>query len=419
MDAGQDWPAPPALGLPSVAFRGAATAAALCAGPAARCVDVTRHFGPVRAVDGATLTLRRGQLTVLVGPSGCGKTTLLRLIAGFEVPDRGRVEIGGVTVAEPGRCVPPERRGVGVVFQDFALFPHLTVAENVAFGLRPGPGRAEQVARWLRRVGLTGLEGRYPHQLSGGQQQRVALARALAPRPQLLLLDEPFGSLDPALRVRLRREVRQIVVEEGVSALLVTHDPQEALSVADLVAVMVAGRILQVGPPETVYDQPISPEVAALLGEVNLLAGSGRQQVAHTAIGPVPLRRPVPPGRVVVMLRPEWLGVQPDPSGPAEVVDREYDGAFQLLSVAVRQPAPGAERDGEGDGGEALQPGDGLLRVRCPALPAIHPGERVRLLVGRPGVAWAAAGLARQCAMPEPGWPAPMVRTATRTSSGS
>ena len=374
--------------------------------PAARCLDVARYFGPVRAVDGATLTLRRGQMTVLIGPSGCGKTTLLRLIAGFEVPDRGRVEIGGVTVAEPGRAVPPERRGVGVVFQDYALFPHLTVAENVAFGLPRGPEGARRAAWWLRRVGLEGLESRYPHELSGGQQQRVALARALAPRPQLLLLDEPFASLDAALRVRLRREVRQIVVEEGVAALLVTHDPAEALSMADLVAVMVYGRILQVGPPDVVYNQPLTPGIAALLGEVNLLAGLARGQVAETAIGPVPLWGSPVTGRVLVMLRPEWLACVPDPSSPLEVVGREYNGAFQLLSVAP------LSEDGAGrlslwepsrDGGSATEM-TGLprppvvrdkripLKVRCPAVPALHPGQRVRLKVLQAAVAWSQEG---------------------------
>ncbi|HEY8424637.1 MAG TPA: ABC transporter ATP-binding protein [Limnochordales bacterium] len=368
--------------------------------PAARCLDVARYFGPVRAVDGATLTLRRGQMTVLIGSSGCGKTTLLRLIAGFEVPDRGRVEIGGVTVAQPGRAVPPERRGVGVVFQDYALFPHLTVAENVAFGLPRGPEGARRAAWWLRRVGLEGLESRYPHELSGGQQQRVALARALAPRPQLLLLDEPFASLDAALRVRLRREVRQIVVEEGVAALLVTHDPAEALSMADVVAVMVSGRILQVGPPDMVYDQPLTPGIAALLGEVNLLPAVARGQVAETPIGPVPLRGSPVSGRVLAMLRPEWLGCTPDPAGPFEVMGREYHGSFQLLSVVP------VSDDGAGGGWERLR-ADGPttettgltrpsvahgkstpLKVRSPAVPALHPGQRVRLRVLQPAVAW-------------------------------
>lgn len=370
------------------------------AAPAARCLEVARYFGPVRAVDGATLTLRRGQMTVLIGPSGCGKTTLLRLIAGFEVPDRGRVEIGGVTVAQPGRAVPPERRGVGVVFQDYALFPHLTVAENVAFGLPRGPEGARRAAWWLRRVGLEGLESRYPHELSGGQQQRVALARALAPRPRLLLLDEPFASLDAALRVRLRREVRQIVVEEGVAALLVTHDPAEALSMADVVAVMVSGRILQVGPPEVVYNQPLTPGIAALLGEVNLVPGVVRGRVADTPIGPVPLRAGPASGRVLVMLRPEWLACIPDPTGPFEVMGREYNGASQLLSVV---PASDAGADGPWerlrlDGRTAEATGltrpavvrgkSNPLRVRCPALPALHPGDRVGLRVLQPAVAW-------------------------------
>ena len=371
---------------------------------AARCLDVARRFGPVRAVDGATLTLRRAQMTVLIGPSGCGKTTLLRLIAGFEMPDRGKVEIDGAVVAEPGRMVPPERRGVGVVFQDYALFPHLTVGENVAFGLPRGPESARRVEHWLRRVGLEGLAGRYPHELSGGQQQRVALARAMAPQPRLLLLDEPFASVDAALRVRLRREVRQIVVEEGVAALLVTHDPTEALSMADLVAVMAHGRILQVGPPDVVYNQPLTPGIAALLGEVNLLPGRARGQVAETAIGPVPLRGSPAGGRVLAMLRPEWLGCEPDPTSRFEVVGREYNGAFQLLSVspvpeagqAVAASAPAPVRsvpDAAGLWGPPPEGGRAIpLKVRGPAVPPLHPGQRVRIRVLQPAVAWAQGG---------------------------
>ncbi len=369
----------------------------------ARCQDVARYFGPVRAVDGASLALKRGQLVTLIGPSGCGKTTLLRLLAGFEVPDRGRVELDGVVVAEPGRSVPPERRQVGMVFQDYALFPHLTVAENIAFGLRAGADPRKEVARWIRRVGLEGLEHRYPHQLSGGQQQRVALARALAARPRLLLLDEPFASVDLGTRVRLRRELKEIIQQEGLTALLVTHDREEALSVADLVAVMAGGRILQVGTPEVVYEQPLSPGLAALLGEVNLLPGQSRGSHAITPVGPLPLRRAHPLGPVLVMMRPEWLTCARDPGGPLQVVQREFYGAYQMVSLRLlADPAPQVDQPGAAEpcpapaaepAGLALPALIGRsatpLRVRCPAAPAFRRGDRVRVQALQPAIAWA------------------------------
>jgi iron(III) transport system ATP-binding protein len=232
---------------------------------------VSKSFGPTRAVEDVSLELRPGELVGVLGPSGCGKTTLLRLIAGFERPDAGEVVVGGRPVAAGRTFVAPEKRRIGMVFQDYALFPHLTVERNVAFGLRRrGDERAQ---RTLELVGLQHKAGRYPHELSGGERQRVALARALAPEPDVVLLDEPFSSLDATLRGDLRREVELILREAGATTLLVTHDQEEALSLVDRLAVMRDGRIVQVGAPQEVYAQPASRWAAQFVGEVNVLSG--------------------------------------------------------------------------------------------------------------------------------------------------
>src|ERR671910_308469 len=222
------------------------------------CHGVAKRYGAVQAVDQAQLCVERGEFVALLGPSGCGKTTLLRLIAGFEEPEAGTVEVAGRPVAGNGTWVPPERRKVGMVFQDYALFPHLTVAENVGFGL-PRNERKTRVPIVLALVDLCGLGRRYPHELSGGQQQRVALARALAPRPKLVLLDEPFSSLDASLREDTGRAVVRALRAAGAAALLVTHDQGEALSLADQVAVMMGGTFLQVASPAAVYLTPAEP----------------------------------------------------------------------------------------------------------------------------------------------------------------
>jgi iron(III) transport system ATP-binding protein len=245
------------------------------------------------AVEDLTLDVASGEILCLLGPSGCGKTTLLRLIAGFETPDEGAVRIAGAEVAGPSTWVPPDRRRIGFVFQDYALFPHLTVLQNVAFGLR-GADRADRerrAAEVLDLVGLTIFSGRYPHQLSGGQQQRVALARALAPQPAVILLDEPFSNLDAALRGATRDEVRQILKRTGTTTVLVTHDQEEALTFADRLAVMRAGRLEQEGAPETVYARPRTAFVATFLGRTNLLRGEGLGHVARTALGDLSLSR--------------------------------------------------------------------------------------------------------------------------------
>jgi iron(III) transport system ATP-binding protein len=288
---------------------------------------VSKSFGALQAVREVSLEIERGELMAVLGPSGCGKTTLLRTIAGFERPDAGSVVVGDEVVAGSGRFVPPERRRIGMVFQDYALFPHLTVRANVAFGLaaRPRDERDPVTLRTLELVGLQHKADRYPHELSGGERQRVALARAMAPGPALVLLDEPFSSLDASLRAGLRREVELILRDAEATALLVTHDQEEALSLADRLAVMREGRIVQVGAPEEVYVRPASRWAAQFVGEVNVLSGVAHGSGVETELGVFDLRAPAS-GSVHVAVRPEQLELRADHDGNAEVVAREFRG---------------------------------------------------------------------------------------------
>jgi iron(III) transport system ATP-binding protein len=288
----------------------------------------------VRAVDDVSLSLAVGQFLALLGPSGCGKTTTLRLLAGFEPPDGGEIFIGDQQVNAPGLHVPPERRRVGMVFQEYALFPHMTVADNVAYGLPRHANKPQRVAQTLAMVGLTDIAGRMPHELSGGQQQRVALARALAPQPALVLLDEPFSNLDAGLRSQVRAEVRQILRQAGATAVFVTHDQEEALSLADQVAVMMAGRLVQVDAPERLYRRPVSHDVAAFLGNVNFLPGHVAGGLVTCELGQLPANGFIA-GQVDVMVRPETLQLNPDEAGPATVIDRVFFGHDQLVEVQL------------------------------------------------------------------------------------
>jgi iron(III) transport system ATP-binding protein len=289
-----------------------------------RLTGASKRFGDVVAVGEAFLCVDRGGIVAVLGPSGCGKTTLLRLIAGFERPDSGTVEVGGRTVADPWTWISPEERRVGMVFQDYALFPHLTVAQNVGFGLQRR-ARTERVRELLSLVGLDGLGRRYPHELSGGQQQRVALARALAPAPQLVLLDEPWSNVDPFLRETLRGEVAEIIRSLDVTAILVTHDREEAFSVADRISLMRDGRVVQEGTPEELYFAPKSRWAAGFVGAANLLRGKIDNGLVHTAVGSFSTNGAAG-GEVEVLVRPELLELAPDPSGAAEVVVREFRG---------------------------------------------------------------------------------------------
>jgi iron(III) transport system ATP-binding protein len=286
---------------------------------------VTKRFGSVVAVANASLCVDRGEVVALLGPSGCGKTTLLRLVAGFERPDAGTVEAGGHIVAGPGTWVAPERRRIGMVFQDYALFPHLTVSENIGFGLPRGK-RSSRTEELLEIVGLGGLGTRFTHELSGGQQQRVALARALAPSPELVLLDEPWSNVDPFLRETLRAEVAEIIRPLGVTAVLVTHDREEAFSVADRVALMRDGAIVQEGTAEELYFAPASRWAAEFVGAANLLRGDVEAGLVRTAVGTFPANGAAGSSKVEVLVRPELLELAPDPTGAAEVVGREFRG---------------------------------------------------------------------------------------------
>jgi iron(III) transport system ATP-binding protein len=290
-----------------------------------RLSGASKRFGEVLAVDNASLCVDRGGIVAVLGPSGCGKTTLLRLIAGFERPDDGTIEVAGRTVSGPGIWVAPEERRVGMVFQDYALFPHLTVAQNVGFGLSRR-ARTERVRELLSAVGLDGLDRRFPHELSGGQQQRVALARALAPAPELVLLDEPWSNVDPFLREMLRAEVADIIRHVGVTAVLVTHDREEAFSVADRIALMRRGNVVQEGTAEELYYAPASRWAAEFVGAANVLRGKIDNGLVRTAVGSFSANGAARDAEVEVLVRPELLELAPDPSGAAEVVAREFRG---------------------------------------------------------------------------------------------
>ncbi|MBI4336876.1 MAG: ABC transporter ATP-binding protein [Chloroflexi bacterium] len=303
-------------------------------GVVVRCRGLGKAFGPVVAVDRLDLDLEHGRVLVLLGPSGCGKTTVLRLIAGFEAPDSGAVEVGGQLVVGPGAFVPPEKRRVGMVFQDYALFPHLTVRENVAFGLPRG--RSDRVRDVLALVGLTGMEGRLPHELSGGQQQRVALARALAPDPKVLLLDEPFSNLDARFRAQVREDIKRILKASEVTVIFVTHDQEEALFMGDMIAVMNQGRLEQVDTPERAFHAPQTPFVARIMGMADFLPAHPSDGALLTEVGPLPPLSAVGPGDTVeVMVRPDDLLFRPAEEGQGQIVGRVFQGAFYLYQVAL------------------------------------------------------------------------------------
>jgi iron(III) transport system ATP-binding protein len=302
---------------------------------AVSCAGLTKRFGRTVAVDAATLSVEPGEILALLGPSGCGKTTFLRLVAGFERADAGTIVLAGRMVAGDGLFVAPERRRAGFVFQDYALFPHLSVDGNVGFGV-DRDGRPERVARTLALVGLEGLGDRYPHELSGGQQQRVALARALAPGPSIVLLDEPFSNLDADLRVRVRGEVRGILRAAGATTVFVTHDQEEAFDIADRIAVMDHGRIEQLGRPEEIYHTPETRFVADFVGDADFLPAEVTAERVVTELGSFALAGiAVAPGSAEIMLRPEDIRLVPSESAEAEVTGRRFQGPLSLSTVRL------------------------------------------------------------------------------------
>jgi putative spermidine/putrescine transport system ATP-binding protein len=306
------------------------------AGVRVQLVDLRRRFGEVSALDGLSLDLAPGELVALLGPSGCGKTTALRSLAGLERLDSGRVLLDGRDITN----VPASRRDMGMVFQAYSLFPHLTARENVAFGLRlrrmASAERGKVADRLLELVHLATQGNRYPHELSGGQQQRVALARALAIEPQVLLLDEPLSALDAKVRSALRDEIRRIQTEVGITTVFVTHDQDEALAIADRVAVIFAGRVAQIAPPAELYERPCSAQVADFVGLSNRIRGEARGGTAAVLDARLPLLDgSATEGPVTVLVRPEVVELQLDPRGPDRVVTVSFLGSIARVQVQL------------------------------------------------------------------------------------
>jgi len=346
-----------------------------------------KTFGAQAVLAGLDLEVPAGSLTAILGPSGSGKTTLLRLLAGFERADTGTIGIGGVLVDGPGAYLPPERRRIGYVPQEGSLFPHLTVAGNVGFGLPAGQRRGGKVDALLETVGLGGFGRRYPHQLSGGQQQRVALARALAIEPAVVLLDEPFASLDAHLRASVRADVQEIFRRAGTTAVLVTHDQDEALSVADRVAALRDGRIAQCAPPEDLYCRPADPRLASFIGEANLVEGVVSGATVKTLLGALPLDPaaaiPGGGGQVTVLIRPEQIDIMPNEDGlTAQVTSYRYHGHDAVLIVQLQDEA----------GVEGSEPV--VVRIiggsHRPVAPQLSVGAVVTLRARGPVFAWPA-----------------------------
>lgn len=350
-----------------------------------RIQGLSKHFGSTRVLHNIDLTAHAGSLTAILGPSGSGKTTLLRLLCGFEHADSGSIRINGQTVCAPGVFVPPEQRHIGYVPQEGALFPHLSVADNITFGLPRAQRKARhRVAELLELVGLpASFADRPPQALSGGQQQRVALARALASAPALVLLDEPFSALDAALRAETRQAVADALSAEGATALLVTHDQSEALSMGRQVAVLWEGKLVQVASPEQLYRQPVSAELARFIGEAVLLPGQieGGNTVV-CALGRLPLLATQPDGPAEVLLRPEQIRLLAGKPLPGihqvkgRVLQVEYYGHDASVQLQLLSPTEAPV----------------LLSARVPGHACPQPGEEVELLVQGEVLAYPAAG---------------------------
>ncbi len=334
--------------------------------------DLVKRYGDVVAVDGLDLEVKPGELVALLGPSGCGKTTTLRVVAGFVTPDAGLVWVGDRCLSSPTRVIPPERRRMAMIFQSYALWPHMTVAQNVAYGLRfgrvPRHERERRVHEMLRVVQLSGYESRYPGELSGGQQQRVAVARALVVEPEILLLDEPLSNLDANLREEMRFEIRRLHETFGITTLYVTHDQGEAMVISDRVAVLERGRVAQIGSPEDLFEHPRTRFVAEFIGKTNLIEGLAEAPDAF-ARGPVRLRTAsaflTPGGPVTISIRPHRIEVVPGGSVAANV----------LRATVLRASYLGDTVDYQ----VRLAAGDVVLRLTAPASTRLRAGEAVTL----------------------------------------
>jgi iron(III) transport system ATP-binding protein len=336
--------------------------------PAIRCQRLGKCFTGSPVVDCLSLTIQTGEIMALLGPSGCGKTTTLRLIAGFERPDEGEIYAGDRLIVGMDTFIPPEKRSIGVVFQEYALFPHLNVFDNVAFGLgkMTREARTAVVHEMLELVDLAGMDKRFPHQLSGGEQQRVALARALAPRPVVLLMDEPFSNLDAELRKKMREDVRAILKEIQATAIFVTHDQEEALFMGDRVAVMCGGHVCQVGTPEDIFHTPATHFVAEFMGNTDFLPGIVTAEGIQTEIGLIPQAVNLPLGsRIDVAMRADDLTLEPQPDSASRVVMRDFKGAMNVYRVELPS----------GKVLQAFQPHYFILEVGTPVRIWADPGH--------------------------------------------
>ena len=352
--------------------------------------NLSRQFAGKAAVKDVSLSLAAGQVTCLLGPSGCGKSTTLRMIAGVETPDSGRIEIDGRAVVDAQTNLPPEARGAGLMFQDFALFPHLTVAGNIGFGLPRHPAKAQRVGELLEKVGLTGFDRKYPHQLSGGEAQRVALARALAPRPRVMLMDEPFSGLDNRLRDGIRDSTLRILKDEGAAVLLVTHEPDEAMRMGDEIALMRAGEIVQRGAPYNVYNAPVDRAAAAFFSDINVIRGVSRGALTDTPFGAFLTPGHRDGAKVDIVIRPQHLKIDFDRAGkgpnptvqdgtPARgIVQRaRFLGRESLVEFAMSYD--GSRLTASVPGVFLPSPGTALWlmirRDRCHVFPALGAGD--------------------------------------------
>ena len=335
--------------------------------------NVSHHYGDFQSVEAIDLEVEKGGVASLLGPSGCGKSTILRLVAGLERPSGGEIRLDGHLVAGGGGFVPPERRGVGLVFQDYALFPHMTVAENILYGLEGGvggkasKGRRRRLDEVLEQVDLAGHADAFPHMLSGGQQQRVALARSLAPKPGLMLLDEPYAGLDSRLRERVRDDMLHVLKAAGTTVLMVTHDSEEAMFMSEHIHVMEQGRIKESGRPIDLYCRPKSAFVAEFFGEVNRLSGPVVDGELQTPFGRFEVDAGSGASEASLIIRHEALMINDEEEPNAEVMETRLLGRYSLIHLSMPMP------DGQ----------DLHLHARIPGLNMIPPGQRVSLSVDR------------------------------------